>query len=155
VSVVDPQLHAGAAPVGRLAEAHPADRLLVAALRLWLDAPEGRGRAATLLALDLGAERAERSVSAMERFLEAVANGATRRLWRSRPGCAGLGRDEAALAELARLAAAGPLERAYGAAAALVRPAALFETVETAAHLGRALRAPARPAAADPDAPPP
>lgn len=146
MSVVDPQLHAGAAPVGLLAEAHPADRLLVGALRLWLDAPEGRGRAAALLALELGPERAERAVRAMERFLEAVACGAARRLWRSRPGCAGLGRDEAALAELARLAGAGSLESAYGAAAALVRPPALFETVETAAQLGRALRAPARPA---------
>ncbi len=149
MSAFDARLHAGAGPVGVLADAPPDERLLVAALRLWLAAPEGRNRAHALIALARGPQTAARASAALADFLAAVADGATRRLWRHPPGCACLGRDEAALAALVVMAGDGALEAAHGAARALVRPDACFATVQAAAQLGRALR-PAAPRPAPP-----
>jgi hypothetical protein len=123
-----------------LADAPEADRLFVAALRLWLASPEGPSHALAHLSLTLGPAAGRRASAALSACLSAVADGAVRRFWRHRPGCACMGRDEAALCALIAAAGAGALETAYGAAAALVRPEALFPTVESAAQLGRALR---------------
>jgi hypothetical protein len=131
----------GAEPVGALDDAAGPERRFVRALRLWLDGP-GRGpEARAALGDGLPAADAAAAATLFEGYLAAIAAGAVRKLWRHRPDCPCLGRDEAMLAGAMREAAAGARERAWAILSPAIRPSALFETVERAGLLGRRLGA--------------
>lgn len=141
MSYHDASLPHGADDVARLARASETERRFVAALRLWLTTPEAQAEVWRDFAAAQGPAAGRAALRAFEAYLEAVAHGASRKLWRHNVGCVCLGRDEAALAEAMRAAAAGNRERAYAALAPLVRTEALPRAVEAAGALGLALAA--------------
>jgi hypothetical protein len=136
----------GAAAVGALDAAAGPERRFVRCLRLWLVAPERRFEAEAALTEGLPVAVAARAAERFDGYLAAVADAATRKLWRHHPGCPCLGRDEAMLAGAMREAAAGARERAWAILSPAIRAAALFEVAERAGLLGRALAAAADPA---------
>lgn len=123
--------------------AMPADAVrFVTLLRVWLGAPERRADVWDLLAGELGAASGRRALAAFERYLEVVADGATRRIGRRAVGDPWVSADEVALAAALRAPHPAPVflapdarPAASVAAAALALALGAPETADDAAEL--------------------
>lgn len=113
----------------------------VTLLRVWLGAPERRADVWDALAGELGAAAGRRALAAFERYLEAAAEGASRRIVRRAVGDPWVSGDEAALAAALRAPHRAPVfiapeaRAVFGAAAAalaeaLGAPAAFDDAAE-------------------------
>ena len=136
MSAFDPSLPHGAQIVARLDEIGALERLFVESLRLWLAGPNCQAAVWNTLAVRLRPAPARRALGAFETYLETVAVVLERRLHHHRVGCLCLGRDEATLAAVMRLAGEGDLAAASAEAARLVRPNGVPGVVGAAAQLG-------------------
>lgn len=135
----------GALPVGRLDALSPLAGLVVRALRRWCDA--GEEALARDLREALGPDKGRAAAGAFGELCAFCLAAARRPLLRHASACPCLGGDEAAFAEVVRLAAGGEREDALMLAACLVRPdlaPSLVHLAEQAGiRLGRAVAAPA------------
>jgi hypothetical protein len=121
--------------VGHLSDLDPVSQLAVLSLRLWCD----RGPAA--LARDFAlAGDAGGAAEAFSRFCTHCTTAARRPLMRHGAGCPCLGADEAALAEVLRLAAECEREDALMLAMVMLRTEAAPEGVALAQQAGLMLR---------------
>jgi hypothetical protein len=113
--------HAGAAPVGRLAELPPLERQVIRFLRFWSAGPEGRALALGELAARHGPAAAERLAARFNDLLGITARHARRPLLGHAPDCPCAGGDECVFARFVALAAEGAREEAILMAALIVR----------------------------------
>jgi hypothetical protein len=114
-------VHAGAAPVGRLAELPPLERQVICWLRLWSEGPAGRATAIDEFADRHGRPATERLATRFGELLLVMARHARRPLLGHAPGCPCVGGDECVLARFVALAAEGAREEAILMAALIVR----------------------------------
>lgn len=128
----------GGAPVGRLDTLDPLDGLAVRAFRLWCDG--GPERLAEGLDAALGSPFGGQAAAAFDALCRGCVQSCRRPLLRHGPACPCLGADEAALAELLRLATEGEREDALMLACVMVRIDRAPLLVELAQRAGLALR---------------
>ena len=131
----------GSEPVGRLDGRSRTDQLAVRVVRLWLMGPAHQAQAWNALAAELGSAPGRTALRALEEFLGVLAEGARGQIWRRRPDCACLSRDESLIADAVASAARGDFNAASVALAPLIRPEARPAALGCAHRLGRALRA--------------
>jgi hypothetical protein len=138
-------VHAGAAPVGRLAELPPLERQLIRWLRLWGEGPAGRAAAIDELADRHGRAATERVATRFGELLLVTARHARRPLHGHAPGCPCVGGDECVLARLVALAAEGAREEAILMAALIVRADLALPLATLAEEVGLGLLRAGRP----------
>ena len=130
----------GADPVLPCAALAPDERRLLRLLRLSLSDWEGRRAAWDETWETLGETPGAALLGAFEAWLEALAEGARRGLWRHRPESGWVGRDEALLTGLVSAAGRGDAEAARALAEEVVTPAAALALLQHARALGLALQ---------------
>ena len=126
----------GGESVGWLESMPDAERLVVWSLRRWPDGPEAQAEVWNAFAIRLGSECGRRALRAFEACLEVLASATTRRLCRHAAACPCVGRDEADIAAVVTLAAAGDARAASERAARFVAPERIAGVVAASASLG-------------------
>ncbi|MCI4661617.1 MAG: hypothetical protein MRY63_07340 [Neomegalonema sp.] len=139
MSIHDLSLVHGARSVGQLSEADPLAETFIRAMRCWMSAPDGPQRVSAQLAHRLPPAQSDALVALLEDYLAQLAHHHRRKLMRHAPDCPCIGADEALMADVITNAAIGNLDEAYLSGARLVDGEGLFDLVEIAAQLGRAL----------------
>ena len=130
--------HAGAAPVGRLAELPPLERQVIRLLRLWSAGVEGREKALHELRAQHGGASDGLAVRFSDLLLLTVRH-ARRPLLAHAPGCPCAGADECVLARFVALAAEGAREEAILMAALIVRADLALALTSLAEEVGLGL----------------
>jgi hypothetical protein len=138
-------VHAGAAPVGRLAELPPLERQVIRWLRLWTEGPTGQAAAIDELAERHGRAATERVAIRFGELLQVMARHARRPLLSHAPGCPCAGGDECVFARLVALAAEGAREEAILMAALIVRADLALPLAALAEEVGLGLMRAGRP----------
>lgn len=129
----------GARRVGAFDRCCDTERLFIWMLRRWLDSVCGQQAVWNALAATAGRQSGHAALALFEAYLVAIAKHVRRQIYRHSTACDCVGADERAMAQLVCKAGSGDLDEAYSLAGQLVLEAGLFETVETAAQLGRVL----------------
>jgi alkanesulfonate monooxygenase SsuD/methylene tetrahydromethanopterin reductase-like flavin-dependent oxidoreductase (luciferase family) len=128
----------GGAAVGFLADLPAVEQGAVLFLRQWCGGPKARARIGQDFTLAFGPVRGAVLAFAQDRLMQLVLGQARRPLMRHADGCACLGGDEAAFAQLVASAAAGQADDAAMIALTLMSGPCVAETVELAEELGLA-----------------
>jgi hypothetical protein len=128
----------GGASVGHLSELPEVERGAVLFLRQWCLGDAARATIARDFALAFGAERGAEVAALQCRLMRVMLGQARRPLMRHADGCACLGGDECAFAQMVAAAASGDLEDAAMFAMTLIAAPAVPEAVALAEALGLA-----------------
>lgn len=128
----------GGASVGHLAELPEVERGAVLFLRQWCLGDAARAVIARDFALVFGIERGTRVAERQDRLMRLMLGRARRPLMRHADGCACLGGDESAFAQMVAAAASGDHEDAALFAMTLIAAPAVPEAVALAEEIGLA-----------------
>jgi hypothetical protein len=128
----------GGASVGHLSELPEVERGAVLFLRQWCLGDAARAVIARDFALAFGSERGAATNALQDRLMQVMLGRARRPLMRHADGCACLGGDESAFAQMVAAAASGDLEDASMFAMTLIAAPAVPEAVALAEELGLA-----------------
>lgn len=129
----------GAAPLGLLADLAPLERALVIALRRWCSGGATAAEFAAGLRRRLGPTEGGRAIDGLDGFLRHCLGQSRRRFVRHALDCPCFGADEAWLADLVALSAAGDRAGAAALAREVLPEEALDRAVDLAEDLGLAL----------------
>ena len=135
-----PAARRGGAPVGYLAELPAVEAGAVLYLHLWCSGPAAQAEVWNDLARTLGTAEGRAALAAFEELCELARAHARRPLMRHDIGCACLGADEAAFANLVAAAAEGEREDAMIFAALLMRAGMAGAAATLAERVGLALK---------------
>lgn len=133
-----PRPSRGGAPVGHLAELPDVERGAVLFLRKWCSGEAARTTIALDFARAFGAARGSDLAMAQDDLMHLVLGQARRPLMRHADGCACLGGDESAFAQMVAAAASGDAEDAALFALTLIAGGAVPQTIALAELLGLA-----------------
>ncbi len=115
------------------------ERLFIWMLRRWLDSVCGQQAVWNALAAKAGRQSGHAALALFEAYLVAISKHVRRQVYRHSTACDCVGADERAKAQQGCKAGYGGLDEAYTQAGQHGLAAGRFETVETAAQLGRVL----------------
>ncbi len=134
----------GAAPVGQLADLPLLEHSAVLLMRQWCSDEAGRIAIAQDFTDGLGATRSVGAVNALAHLIALMVDHGRRPIMRHQLGCACLGGDESAFAQMVAAASAGDTDDAMAFALTMMPAAIAFEAVQTAEGLGLLIHAMAR-----------
>ena len=129
----------GADPVGDVRSITGDEYRLLHCIRVWMAKPEYQQDIWNTLSVELGPNRARAELRAFEAFISNISVSIDRRLARHAPDCRCLGRDEAALLNIVRLAGQGDRFSATAHAATMVREDRVEPVVDAAEWLGHTM----------------
>jgi hypothetical protein len=131
--------HPGAAPVGRITELPPLERMVIRCLRLWSAGPDGRRVLELELARRHGGPAAQRLADAIGELLLLSVRHARRPLLGHALDCPCAGADECVFARFVSLAAEGAREEAVLIATLLLRADVALTIAALAEEVGLGL----------------